>query len=144
MPARKPTIDSLTWSDPARWIIRWFPGSISIACPMPPSKNRLHVIYRGRMRLSQEARRWRECAMIHLRPHCPHDKLVPPLQYRIILTEPDERRRDGQNLEELILDVLAEIGLYDNDKLFDKGVWVRDPVRGPLRIAIELSEVRHG
>lgn len=109
--------------------------------PYPPSVNHYWRMWRGRMVVSREGRRFRErvaatLAALGARP------LEGPLAVEIELYPPDRRRRDLDNCLKSILDALEEGNAYhDDSQVVCLNATKCDPVRGG-RLIVRVSEFR--
>ena len=106
--------------------------------PYPPSVN---GIWRGgkggRHYLSPKYKAWREEAALMARTQSKGKRVAGPFAVQIDVVRPDKRRRDLDNLIKVCLDLLAHVGVTDDDsecqyietKWVQKGPSVRVSVR---------------
>jgi len=116
-------------------------GPMAFTLPYPPSVNHYWRMWRGRMVVSREGRRYRErvaatLAALGVWP------LDGPLVVEIELYPPDRRRRDVDNTQKPLLDALEKGGAYHNDcQIVRLLTEKRDPVRGG-RTIVRISRAR--
>ncbi|HOI53992.1 MAG TPA: RusA family crossover junction endodeoxyribonuclease [Phycisphaerae bacterium] len=99
---------------------------LELQLPYPPSVNHYWRMWRGRMVISDEGRRYRESVCNRLAP-APvmggNGPRKPPAGGRIALCmdafPPDRRRRDLDNIQKALLDALEHAGVYADDSQID-------------------------
>jgi crossover junction endodeoxyribonuclease RusA len=75
--------------------------------PYPPSVNHFYNFYQGRPVLSKDARTYRhQVRRIAIAQGI--KSMMGPLAVRIDITPPDERRRDCDNVQKVVLDALQQ------------------------------------
>ena len=88
----------------------------SIWLPWPPS---VHKLYgkrpSGGKYRTKDYNRWRNEAGWLLKIQRPDDVPLPPVDVRIELTPPDRRRRDADNYEKAVLDLLVSLDMLEDD-----------------------------
>ncbi|MFO8013869.1 MAG: RusA family crossover junction endodeoxyribonuclease [Phycisphaerae bacterium] len=104
-------------------------GPTTITLPYPPSVNHYWRMWRGRMVVSREGRRYRKrvaatLAALGVRP------LDGPVEVEIELYPPDRRRRDVDNAQKSLLDALEKGGAYHDDSQI---VRLLTEKRGPVK-----------
>lgn len=102
---------------------------LELQLPYPPSVNHYWRMWRGRMVLSDEGRRYRESVCNRLAPirgtlgMDGRGIRKPPSGGRIALCmdafPPDRRRRDLDNIQKALLDALEHAGVYADDSQID-------------------------
>lgn len=100
------------------------PDRWSAVLPWPPSNNHYYTVARGRKILSPEGRAYGEAAALA----CAGQKRpVQPLSGRlgveVLVSPPDRRRRDLDNMLKPVLDVLTRAGVIEDDGLIDN-LWI--------------------
>ena len=111
--------------------------------PYPPTGNRAWRMVNGRMLISREGRRYRQCVAAILAAHG-----VRPIPGRLAMVvtvrPPDRRRRDLDNTQKGLLDALEAGGAYEDDSQIDLLVVRRESVTagGQVHVRIERLPVR--
>jgi crossover junction endodeoxyribonuclease RusA len=105
--------------------------------PYPPS---LNGIWRGgkggRHYLSLKYRQWRDEAGLLAKSQAKGKRIAGPYAIQIDVVRPDKRRRDLDNLIKVSLDLLANIGVTDDDCecQYIEAKWVE--IGPPLRLSV--------
>lgn len=87
----------------------------SISLPWPPTVNSSHKTFNGK-RLAERTRKWRDEAGWMLKQQRPH-KFKGEVEIVIYLRPPDRRRRDGDNIEKALNDLLKAHRVIKDDSL---------------------------
>jgi len=99
---------------------------VEVALPYPPSVNRYWRSVNGRVVLSREGRAYREHAQHLARQSKPFRGEV---WLRIVVSPPDRRNRDMDNVLKAILDALQHAGVYLDDSQVSELYVRRCPVK---------------
>lgn len=114
--------------------------SVSVQIPWPPSANRYWRKYRGRMVVSQEARKYIDDVSI-LALTWQIKTLKARLSLRIMAYPPDRRVRDIDNALKIAIDSLQHAGVYGNDAQIDRIYIERGLSRPPGYMDIDIEEI---
>jgi len=92
-------------------------GSLAreISLPYPPTVNTYYSVVRGRKILSARGRVFKRDAVKHILRWCQGPPSEGSVYLQILITPPDRRRRDVDNIIKPILDALTEAGVYGDD-----------------------------
>lgn len=93
-----------------------------LSLPYPPSINHYWRHNRGRTHISAEGKFYRERILARLLadPQAPlHGRLEGRLAVTILVSPPDNRRRDLDNVQKALFDALQHAGLYRDDEQID-------------------------
>ena len=103
---------------------------VTIHLPMPPSVNNLYINAGNRRVRSRRYRSWQEDAGWHLKAAKP-DRIVGPVTVVVELFVPDKRRRDADNMNKPVLDLLVAHGVIEaDDRRIVRSVismWIDEP-----------------
>ena len=92
--------------------------AVSVELPWPPSVNRYYRVFRNRILISRDGRKYRVMAVSRLGGL--KGKLKGELEVEIDLYPPDRRRRDIDNPLKCLLDSMTHAGVYEDDSLIRK------------------------
>lgn len=87
--------------------------AVSVELPWPPSVNRYYRVFRNRILISRDGRKYRMMAVSRLGGL--NGTLKGELEVVIDLYPPDRRRRDIDNPLKCLLDSMAHAGVYEDD-----------------------------
>lgn len=112
---------------------------ISIALPWPPSTNHMYARNRnGGVRLTKKAQDYVQM----VRVIAPGHHAMGRLYVLLMVSEPDRRRRDLDNLQKVLLDSLTKAGVWADDSQIDDLRIVRLPYRiKGGRILVEVANI---
>lgn len=115
--------------------------AVLLAIPYPPSANRLWRNVGGRTIKSAAYRQWIDAAGWEVRKQRPRG-IIGRYHMTLTATAPDKRWRDIGNLEKATSDLLAAVGVVENDRLCRRLVleWADAIVPGGA-LTVHLSEV---
>lgn len=104
--------------------------------PYPPSVNRLWRFAGSRMYRTKVYRDWAEDAQRHAAAQKPIPTITGPVSLDLAVGRPDRRRRDLDNVNKAVLDLLQHIEVLEDDSLVHKLVsyWDEDTIG--VRVAI--------
>lgn len=88
--------------------------------PWPPSVNHYWRNVRGRVLISSEGRRYRETVTGLLHKHREGPLFKERLSVSIVANQPDNRRRDLDNVLKALLDSIGHAGVYKDDSQIDR------------------------
>lgn len=100
--------------------------------PFPPSVNSLYANAPGRGRVRTPAyQRWANEAGLRLNLQRPK-KVSGRVRIAIRAVPPDKKKRDLDNLEKAIMDLLVDMGVIEDDSLVEckTSCWVSDSLQG--------------
>ncbi len=86
----------------------------TISLPFPVSVNGMYRALGRRVILSKRAREWKEAAAWELKSQRPK-RFAGPVEIHTVVSPPDKRKRDLDNLLKPILDLLKEHGIIVDD-----------------------------
>lgn len=114
---------------------------IKLNLPYPPTVNTYwRNIGKGRTIISRAGRIYRvdvqAAVLLAGRP-----RASGRLRLGVLLTMPDNRRRDIDNVLKALLDALGHAGVYDDDSQIDRITVIRGPVVPPGAAVIEIHEI---
>jgi crossover junction endodeoxyribonuclease RusA len=89
---------------------------LEVRLPWPPSVNHYWKAHGSRRFISKAARTWLDEAILLLR--APGVRFERPVKVSLLLSPPDRRKRDGDNLEKAIMDALVKAGVIRDDSLW--------------------------
>ncbi len=114
--------------------------SVSVQVPWPPSANRYWRKYRGRMVVSEEARKYKdEISILALTWQIKTFKTR--LSLKIFAYPPDRRVRDIDNILKIAIDSLQYAGIYENDGQIDRIYIERGISHPPGYLDIQIEEI---
>lgn len=116
---------------------------ISITLPFPPSTNsyyrNVRVGNKQFTKISERGRQYKtECFWL-LKQQRACNKLSHSLRVTITLHPPDAKRRDLDNFNKALLDVMTHAGVYLDDSQIDHLTIVRAPVKKPGCVTVEIE-----
>ncbi len=114
--------------------------SVSVQMPWPPSANRYWRKYRGRMVVSEEARKYKDEITI-LALTWQIKTFTTRLSLKIFAYPPDRRVRDIDNILKIAIDSLQYAGIYENDAQIDRIYIERGLPQPPGYMDIEIEEL---
>lgn len=125
---------------------------LELQLPYPPSVNHYWRMWRGRMVISEEGRRYRETVCQRLAPALApapgmsgNGPRKPPSGGRIALSmdafPPDRRRRDLDNIQKALLDAMQHAGVYVDDSQIDLLVARRQSLRDGGLMVVRVSDM---
>ena len=89
---------------------------LEVKLPWPPSVNHYWKARGSRRFISPAAKAWLDEAILLLR--AARVRFDRPVRVRMLLSPPDRRRRDGDNLEKAVMDALVKAGVIRDDSLW--------------------------
>ncbi|EKE79459.1 RusA family crossover junction endodeoxyribonuclease [Idiomarina xiamenensis] len=116
---------------------------ITIELPFPPSTNtyyrNVRVGNRQMTKISQRGRKFRdECYWLLKQQRVCH-KLSHSLRVTITLHPPTNQRRDLDNFNKALLDVMTHAGVYEDDSQIDHLTVIRSAVAKPGRVQVIIE-----
>ncbi len=103
---------------------------ISFTLPYPPSVNHYWKPFRGRMVISRAGREYRTAALLEIcGQNVPRNSLSGRLRVEMVIYNPDNRRRDLDNIQKALLDALVISEVIEDDGNIDELHIVRGPVK---------------
>ncbi len=114
--------------------------SVSVQMPWPPSANRYWRKYRGRMVISEEARKYIDDVTI-LALTWQIKTFKSRLSLKIFACPPDKRVRDIDNILKIAIDSLQHAGIYENDGQIDRIYIERGLPHSPGYMDIQIEEL---
>ncbi len=88
---------------------------LEVRLSWPPSVNHYWKAHGSRRFISPIAKAWLDEAILLLR--ATRVRFDGPVRVRMLLSPPDRRRRDGDNLEKAVMDSLVKAGVIQDDSL---------------------------
>ncbi len=86
--------------------------------PWPPSVNTYYTVWKGRKILSKKGKQFKKDCAEHIRPQS--EPMTGNLWVGVVVSFPDNRKRDLDNLLKPILDVLDDYNVYvDDSQIWD-------------------------
>jgi crossover junction endodeoxyribonuclease RusA len=89
---------------------------LEVRLPWPPSVNHYWKARGNRRFISPTAKAWLDEAVLLLRTA--RVRFDGPVKVNMLLSPPDRRRRDGDNLEKAVMDALVKAGVIKDDSLW--------------------------
>jgi crossover junction endodeoxyribonuclease RusA len=114
--------------------------SVSVQIPWPPSANRYWRKYRGRMVVSEEARKYIDDITI-LALTWQIKTFKTRLSLKIAAYPPDRRVRDIDNILKIAIDSLQHAGIYEDDSQIDRIYIERGISNPPGHMDILIEEI---
>ena len=115
---------------------------IEINLPWPPSVNHVWRRVGSKTLLSAEGRKYRESVGQHCLLHkIAGERLAGRLSVRILVSPPDKRRRDIDNLTKVPLDALTHAAVWEDDSQIDELYIRRNPVTPGGAITIQIHQL---
>ena len=116
---------------------------IRIELPFPPSTNtyyrNVRVGNRQLTKISERGRQYKtECYWL-LKQQKACRRLSHSLKVTITLVAPDRKRRDLDNFNKALLDVMTHAGVYEDDSLIDHLTVIRAPAAKPGRVEVLIE-----
>ncbi len=103
---------------------------ISFTLPYPPSVNHYWKPFRGRMVIGRAGREYRTAALLEIcGQNVPRNSLSGRLRVEMVIYNPDNRRRDLDNIQKALLDALVISEVIEDDGNIDELHIVRGPVK---------------
>jgi crossover junction endodeoxyribonuclease RusA len=90
---------------------------LEVKLPWPPSVNHYWRARGNRRFISPIAKAWLDEAVLLLR--AARVRFDGPVKVSMLLSPPDRRRRDGDNLEKAVMDALVKAGVIKDDSLWN-------------------------
>ena len=113
--------------------------AVSVELPWPPSVNRYYRVFRNRILISRDGRKYRVMAVSRLGGL--NGKLKGELEVEIDLYPPDRRRRDIDNPLKCLLDSMTHAGVYEDDsQIKDIELHMREPMPPDGLVHVTLKE----
>ena len=111
--------------------------------PFPPSVNHYWRHVGSRTLISQKGRAYRD-GVIHDVEELGLRAITGPIRLEVMVTRPDRRRRDVDNLLKSLLDALDHADVYEDDSQIQdlRITWECDENQQPVIVAGGLCEVR--
>ena len=117
-------------------------AALSFALPWPPSLNRYYRVFRGRVLISRDGRRYRMMAVSRLGGTA---RLEGDLSLKVLLHPPDRRRRDADNPLKCLLDSLTHAGVWtDDSQVKDIELHMLEPRPPDGEALVEITEKDNG
>ena len=86
--------------------------------PWPPSVNTYDTVWKGRKILSKKGKQFKKDCAEHIKPQS--EPMTGKLKVNVVVSFPDKRKRDLDNLLKPILDVLDDYNVYvDDSQIWD-------------------------
>jgi crossover junction endodeoxyribonuclease RusA len=111
---------------------------LEVRLPWPPSVNHYWKARGSRRFVSPTAKAWLEEAVLLLR--AAGVRFDGPVKVSMLLSPPDRRKRDGDNLEKAVMDALVKAGVIQDDSLWHVPKACRDLVgecKGYVLLVVE-------
>ena len=113
--------------------------AVSVELPWPPSVNRYYRVFRNRILISRDGRKYR--TMVVSRPGGINRMRTGEVSGAIDLYPPDRRRRDIDNPLKCLLDSMTHAGLYEDDsQIKDIELHMREPMPPEGLVHVTLRE----
>ena len=113
--------------------------AIGVELPWPPSVNRYYRVFRNRILISRDGRKYR--MMVVSRLGGINRKLTGEVSVEIDLYPPDRRRRDIDNPLKCLLDSMTHAGVYEDDsQIKDIELHMREPMPPKGLVHVTLRE----
>ena len=114
--------------------------AVSVELPWPPSVNRYYRVFRNRILISRDGRKYR--MMVVSRLGGINRKLTGEVSVEIDLYPPDRRRRDIDNPLKCLLDSMTHAGVYEDDsQIKDIELHMREPMPPKGLVHVTLREM---
>lgn len=119
--------------------------TIEIVIPWPPSVNNYRAIYNNRLITSSAGRRYKSFVTKIAAKSNWQSFGNARLSVELILFPPDRRRWDLDNRVKPVLDVLQEVGIYNNDNQIDELIVKRtdssNKLSHPARVQVRIHRL---
>lgn len=113
---------------------------ISFTLPYPPSVNHYWKPFRGRMVIGKAGREYRTAALLEIcAQNVPRESLSGRLKVEMVIYNPDNRRRDLDNIQKALLDALVVSRVIEDDSNIDELHIVRGPVKKGGSVTVWIS-----
>lgn len=113
--------------------------AVGFELPWPPSVNRYYRVFRNRILISRDGRKYR--MMVVSRLGGLNRKLTGDVSVEIDLYPPDRRRRDIDNPLKCLLDSMTHAGVYEDDsQIKDIELHMREPMPPEGLVHVTLRE----
>ncbi|MBQ0032988.1 MAG: RusA family crossover junction endodeoxyribonuclease [bacterium] len=113
--------------------------AVGVELPWPPSLNRYYRVFRNRILISRDGRKYR--MMVVSRMGGLNRKLTGDVSVEIDLYPPDRRRRDIDNPLKCLLDSMTHAGVYEDDsQIKDIELHMREPMPPEGLVHVTLKE----
>ena len=113
--------------------------AVDVELPWPPSLNRYYRVFRNRILISRDGRKYRRRVVSRLGGL--GRKLTGEGSVESDLDPPDRRRRDIDNPLKCLLDSVTHAGLYEDDsQIKDIELHMREPMPPEVLVHVTLRE----
>lgn len=113
-------------------------GVIELTLPWPPSVNNYWRMWRNRMVISTDGRKYRKAVWEQVIQQALGKKVRNRAVVTIQAFRPDQRRRDLDNLLKAVLDALTAAEVWDDDsQVTDLRIYWAPDIGGYLKVSID-------
>lgn len=117
--------------------------ALSIELPWPPSLNRYYRVFRNRILISRDGRKYRLMAVSRLGGG--RGRMKGRLAVAVDLYPPDNRRRDIDNPLKCLFDSLTHAGVWEDDsQVKDVELHMREALPPDGMVHVEIKETDNG
>lgn len=118
-------------------------GKTVFSLSYPPSVNKLYATYNGRRLLTRSAKEYKNASFLTLRTRgmLPDEPVYTEnVCVHILLTPPDRRRRDSDNILKITFDTLVYCRMLKDDSLIkEHAVFLAEPDKDNAGIRVVIS-----
>ena len=114
-----------------------------VSLPYPPTVNTYWRMFKNRMIISERGRKYRVDVLEAVLKQRAVKHLEKDLKINIVVTRPDNRRRDLDNLTKALLDGLTHAGLWEDDsQIVDMHIaWSKKDGNECAEVMVEVEEI---
>ncbi len=115
---------------------------LKLCLPYPPTVNTYWRMFKNRMIISERGRKYRIDVLEAVLKQRAVKHLEKDLKINIVVTRPDNRRRDLDNLTKALLDGLTHAGLWEDDsQIVDLHIaWSKKDGNECAEVMVEVEE----
>lgn len=116
---------------------------LKLCLPYPPTVNTYWRMFKNRMIISERGRKYRVDVLEAVLKQRAVKHLEKDLKINIVVTRPDNRRRDLDNLTKALLDGLTHAGLWEDDsQIVDMHIaWSKKDGNECAEVMVEVEEI---